>query len=141
LAFLAFTSPVAYLSPRLLHWWLTLQPAAFGQVTLRRNPAPDPRFQPDAVATSLSATALKDGSVALFLGRAHYGCLATVLPAASQGMTKKGEEIKGGKEVRRNYRVQIAPAALTAGQAAQAAKRMLTNMVRDDVFSFTILLG
>lgn len=59
------------------------------QLVVRRNPAPDPRFQPETAAASLAAYDLKPGASALFLGRSHYGCLATVLPDASTGLTRK----------------------------------------------------
>lgn len=110
------------------------------QMTLRKNPAPDPRFQPDTVSGALLSLNLKEGSKAVFLGRAHYGCIATVLPSAGLGMTKKGEVIQPDSKdfFKKSYRVEIAPAPMTAGQAAQAAKRMLTNIVRkkDAFFGF-----
>lgn len=62
------------------------------QATLRRNVAPDPRLDPQAAAARLGALEFKPGSQALFLGRAHYGCVATVLPAASPGLSK---QVKG----------------------------------------------
>lgn len=59
------------------------------QLVLRRNPSPDPRFQPDTAAAALTGIDLEPGARALYLGRAHYGCLATVLPPVAAGMTKK----------------------------------------------------
>lgn len=59
------------------------------QATLRRNVAPDPRLDPAAAAARLGALDFKAGSEALFLGRAHYGCVAAVLPSASLGLTKQ----------------------------------------------------
>ena len=56
---------------------------------VRRNPSPDPRFQPETAAASLVSYDFKSGSRALFLGRSHYGCMATILPDASAGLTKK----------------------------------------------------
>ena len=38
---------------------------------------------------TLPPTPRSDGSKALFLGRAHYGCLATVLPDSTPGLTRK----------------------------------------------------
>lgn len=59
------------------------------QLVVRRNPSPDPRFQPETATTSLVSYDFKPGARALFLGRSHYGCMATVLPDASAGLTKK----------------------------------------------------
>jgi hypothetical protein len=56
---------------------------------VRRNPAPDPRFQPDTATSALTSYGFQPGARALFLGRAHYGCMATILPDASAGLTKK----------------------------------------------------
>lgn len=61
-------------------------------MVLRRNPSPDPRFQPDTVAAALAAVELTPGSKGLYLGRAHYGCIATVLPPVAAGMTRKVRE-------------------------------------------------
>lgn len=55
---------------------------------VRRNPAPDPRFQPETASASLAAYEFKPGALALFLGRSYYGCMATILPDASAGLTK-----------------------------------------------------
>lgn len=59
------------------------------QLVVRRNPSPDPRFQPETATASLVSYDFKPGARALFLGRSHYGCMATVLPDASAGLTKK----------------------------------------------------
>lgn len=59
------------------------------QLVVRRNPAPDPRFQPETAAASLAGYDFKPGARALFLGRSYYGCMATILPDASAGLTKK----------------------------------------------------
>ena len=59
------------------------------QLVVRRNPSPDPRFQPETAAASLVSYDFRPGSRALFLGRSHYGCMATILPDASAGLTKK----------------------------------------------------
>ncbi len=66
--------------------WLSLPGA---QATLRRNPTPDPRFDPAAVSAALSGLQFQPGSLALFLGRQYYGCVATVLPGVSAGLDKK----------------------------------------------------
>jgi len=71
------------------------------QVTLRRNPSPDPRFQPESVTDALSSLQFKVGSKAVFLGRAYYGCLATILPESASGLTKKGG-IVGKKKMKKD---------------------------------------
>ena len=40
--------------------------------------AQDPRTDPEAAAARLASVKLQAGDQALFLGRAHYGCVATV---------------------------------------------------------------
>lgn len=72
-------------SPTALH----RPPSPPWQLVVRRNPSPDPRFQPETATTSLVSYDFKPGARALFLGRSHYGCMATVLPDASAGLTKK----------------------------------------------------
>ena len=67
------------------------------QLVVRRNPSPDPRFQPETATASLVSYDFKPGARALFLGRSHYGCMATVLPDASAGLTKKVGGWVGGR--------------------------------------------
>lgn len=59
------------------------------QATLRRNMAPDPRLDPATAQGRADAGQLQVGSRALFLGRAYFGCLATVLPDVSRGLSKQ----------------------------------------------------
>lgn len=61
----------------------------FKQATLRRNMAPDPRLDPAVAQSRAAAGELSVGSLALFLGRAHFGCVATVLPDVSRGLSKQ----------------------------------------------------
>ena len=61
---------------------------SYTQVTLRRNPSPDPRTDA-ALAAGLASPQLVEGASALFLGRAHYGCVATVLPPNTVGLTRQ----------------------------------------------------
>lgn len=49
------------------------------QVTLKHNPSPDPRLDP-AHADHAAPAALREGSRAIFLGTAYFGCPATILP-------------------------------------------------------------
>jgi len=63
--------------------------SAVVQASLRRNPAPDPRRDPSSVGSQLGALKFETGQKALFLGRAYYGCVATVLPPVTAGLTRK----------------------------------------------------
>jgi 5'-3' exoribonuclease 1 len=96
------------------------------QLTLRRNPAPDPRFEPEAAGAALAGATLAPGARAIFLGRAHYGCVATVLPdAAGAGLGPRGEAAAGRRP---HYRVEVAPSPAATAQAAAAARRILGNV-------------
>ena len=57
-------------------------------MTLRRNPAPDPRADA-ALAAGGRIADLPPGTRGIFVGRAYYGCVATVLEPASVGFTKE----------------------------------------------------
>lgn len=59
------------------------------QATLRRNIAPDPRLDPEQARASLSSTGLSVNSEAIFLGRSYFGCVATILPDVSRGLSKQ----------------------------------------------------
>lgn len=50
------------------------------QMFIGRNLAPDPRMDVEAAKEKAGAISFPAGTKALFLGRAHYGCVATVLP-------------------------------------------------------------
>ena len=96
------------------------------QATLRRNVAPDPRLEPKAAAARLGALEFRPGSQALFLGRAHYGCVATVLPSASPGLSKQGKQLAAAPS--RALRVHVEPAPPATASAASTAKRLLTGV-------------
>jgi len=110
------------------------------QVTLRRNPSPDPRFQADGSSDNsdvLGLEPLNEGDQVIFLGRAHYGCIAKVLPGGPRGLNKKGKALDqdnttGSKTTnganKGPYRVEVVPAPPSAAQAAQAARRILSNV-------------
>jgi hypothetical protein len=51
--------------------------------------APDPRLDPATAQGRAGAEQLEVGSRALFLGRAYFGCIATVLPDVSRGLSKQ----------------------------------------------------
>ncbi|KAK9818370.1 hypothetical protein WJX72_011521 [[Myrmecia] bisecta] len=95
------------------------------QATLRRNPTPDPRFDPASVSAQLAGLEFGAGSKALFLGRQYYGCVATVLPGVGAGLSKKGQKLE--KPASTTLHVEIDPAPVTAAQAAQTAKRLLSG--------------
>ena len=55
------------------------------QATLRRNPTPDARLEPAYAKSKLDGLAFRPGSRAIFLGRTHYGCIATIV-SESEGI-------------------------------------------------------
>ena len=59
------------------------------QATLRRNTNPDPRLDPEAAKKRLGDLQLTVGSKAIFVGRSHFGCVATITPDASRGLSKQ----------------------------------------------------
>ena len=59
------------------------------QATLRRNPAPDLRQDATAMAQLHGGLSFEEGQQVLFLGTAHYGCLARVLPAQYAGLNQQ----------------------------------------------------
>ena len=69
------------------------------QVTLRKNPSPDPRLQVagnrSQSAINAFSSAMVPGSKALFLGRAHYGCMAEIV--AGQRISSK-KNVPGKKQ-------------------------------------------
>lgn len=97
------------------------------QLTLRKNPSPDPRFEPEAFAEAFASLDIRAGCRAIFLGRSHYGCMATVLEDASHGLSKTGSKIvsASGSQPLTNFRVSIDPAPANSAQVAGAAKRVL----------------
>ena len=110
------------------------------QMTLRRNPAPDPRFQADAIgADGAAQDPVYEDDVVMFLGRTHYGCLAKVLPGGPRGLDRKGQALKSSAEkeeaddkgrvaLKGPFRLEIFPAPANAAQAAQAARRILAHV-------------
>lgn len=43
----------------------------------------------------------------VFLGKHHYGCMATVLPDLGAGLTKQGKTAKGGAAVTGHLRLLV----------------------------------
>ncbi|KAL4438007.1 hypothetical protein ABPG77_004228 [Micractinium sp. CCAP 211/92] len=99
------------------------------ELVVRRNPAPDPRFQPETASASLAAYDFKPGARALFLGRSYYGCMATILPDASAGLTRTGQQLVAGQQGKRtNFRILLEPGPANSATIAQSAKRVLGNI-------------
>ena len=96
------------------------------QMTLRKNPAPDPRFDPKLMGqeNNLVWYDLKVGSKALFLGKAYYGCTAKIMHAGPLGRTKSA----GQTSPQMRYRVIIEGMPEHAGAIQAAAKRVLPSM-------------
>jgi len=67
----------------------TMRNDCLWQATLRRNTNPDPRLDPEAAKKKLGDMQLTAGSKAIFVGRSHFGCVATIIPDASRGLSKQ----------------------------------------------------
>ena len=95
---------------------------------LRTNPAPSPRLDAAVAAAAAGAAGLEAGSAALFLGRAHYGALCTVLkggqPVGRQG---GGKAAKAAPAVER-LTIALKPASAAAAAAGGAARRILATV-------------
>ena len=63
---------------------------------IARNLAPDPRMDVQAAQDRAGAIAFPPGLQTLFLGRAHYGCVATVLPPLDGQVTVPGSALAKG---------------------------------------------
>ncbi len=96
LAFQAATfTPVAtlhrHMYPNIQHPDRDTGPAhALVQAALRRHPkGDDPEGLAGRAAEGSKAPSLHEGDKALFLGQAHYGCVATVIPPPIAGRGRK----------------------------------------------------
>ena len=89
---------------------------------LRTNPAPSPRLDAAAAAAAAQAAGLEPGAQALFLGRAHYGALCTVLKGGGGG--KEG----GGKARAERLTIALRPPSAAAAAAGGAARRILATV-------------
>ena len=94
------------------------------QAVLRRNPRPDPRFKEKAAPKDDSAAKALMGKRVMFMGRAYYGCLASVVSMTASKMDASG----GGSEGQGTLRIMLEPPPMTEGAVAQAAKRLLQNV-------------
>ncbi|KAA6417737.1 MAG: 5 -3 exoribonuclease 1, partial [Trebouxia sp. A1-2] len=94
------------------------------QASLRRNPAPDPRRDPSTVGSQLGALKFETGQKALFLGRAYYGCVATVLPPVNAGLTRKGSKVLAASSSNMLH-IEVAPTPPAAATAQATARRIL----------------
>ena len=72
-----------------LHSLMQMTTSCPFQATLRRNTNSDPRLDPEAASRKLGDLQLSVGSKAIFIGRSHFGCVATVIPEASRGLSKQ----------------------------------------------------
>ena len=108
------------------------------QLTLRRNPSPDPRFEivRKGWKEPCLFSELKPGAKALFLGRTHYGCLAEVQPQRCPVKTKeipnelgsdKTQYLKDGGRTVKNVKERV-------GQNAQD-KADLNSKKSEQLFS------
>ncbi|GLI61583.1 hypothetical protein VaNZ11_003999 [Volvox africanus] len=71
---------------------------------------------------------LYDGMQVVFLGKHHYGCMATVLPDLGKGFSKHGKvpSKSGAADTNGHYRVLVQPATKQAGaEALRSAKRVV----------------
>ncbi|DBA92644.1 TPA: hypothetical protein ACH3X1_002861 [Trebouxia sp. C0004] len=94
------------------------------QASLRRNPAPDPRRDPSSVGSQLGALKFETGQKALFLGRAYYGCVATVLPPVTAGLTRKGSKLPAASSSNMLH-IEVAPVPPASATAQATARRIL----------------
>lgn len=124
------------------------------QMTLRKNPAPDPRYEPKIMGQENSVVwhEFKEGTKAIFLGKAYYGCPAKIvhsgplgrdhdgkLLAKANGSAGSGAEANGtgdqnsdnkGNQKSRapRYRIVIETASDASAAVQAAAKRILPSM-------------
>ncbi|GIL88258.1 hypothetical protein Vretimale_14135 [Volvox reticuliferus] len=71
---------------------------------------------------------LYDGMQVVFLGKHHYGCMATVRPDLGKGLSKQGKPPSklGAAAANGHYRVLVQPATNQAGvEALRSAKRVV----------------
>jgi len=99
------------------------------QITLRKNPAPDPRFDPASFLKddgTFVGYEFKVGSKAIFLGQSHYGSVAQV----TESITAPNSGLRKGKSqsIGKRYRVVIEMLPETSAQVASSAKRLLHSM-------------
>ncbi|KAK9843112.1 hypothetical protein WJX74_007152 [Apatococcus lobatus] len=99
------------------------------QASLRRHPkGDDPEGVPGGGAGSM-APALHDGSKALFLGRAHYGCVATVIPPPVTGRGRKGDAmVPNGYKRNAMLCVTVEPAAANSSSVMAHAHRIIKEV-------------
>ncbi len=115
------------------------------QLTLRKDPAPDPRYDPKLMSEDdgIVSYDFKPGSKAIFLGKAYYGCPAKIVHSGPLGRDEGGkllstpheaaENGREGKEVKRGsmssrYRIVIETGSDSSSTVQAAAKRILPSM-------------
>lgn len=113
------------------------------QMTLRKDPAPDPRYDPKLMSEDdgIVSYDFKPGSKAIFLGRAYYGCLARIVHSGPLGRDQAGKLLstpetagngKNGKNAdpgsTSRYRIVIETVSDSSATVQAAAKRILPSM-------------
>lgn len=104
------------------------------QMTLRKNPAPDPRYDPNLMKKERSVLwyDFKVGSKALFLGKAYYGCTARIIYSETLGEHKSVKSEDENNKIpapdNTRYRVTIEGVSESSAAIQAAAKRVLPSM-------------
>eukprot|EP00884_Botryococcus_braunii_P018818 jgi/Botrbrau1/561/Bobra.0010s0030.1 len=98
------------------------------QATLRRNVSMrDPRLDTELATARLANLKLPVDSKALFVARANYGALATVLPDPSPGLSKEGKPLPS-EAAPGMLHIRIEPTTPAVIAAASTAKRILASV-------------
>ena len=104
------------------------------QMTLRRNPAPDPRYEPKMMKdTGMVWYDFKVGSKALFLGKAYYGCTAHIIQSGPMGRNASGKQLSDdnisvSSSGSTRYRILVETLPENSAVIQAAAKRLLPTM-------------
>ena len=93
------------------------------QAIVRRNPRPDPRLQDRAAPADGGASAFPKGTQAVYLGRAYFGCLVTVVATSASKLDTAPSAALAGK-----LRLLVDPPAPTEVSISSAGKRLLENI-------------
>jgi len=113
------------------------------QMTLRKNPAPDPRYDPKLLGGDDSVVwhDFKEGTKAIFLGKAYYGCPAKISHSGPLGRDHDGKLLAGANgnakksSTASRYRIVIETASDASASVQAAAKRILPSMAPNYVLA------
>ncbi|KAI8112489.1 hypothetical protein M9434_003812 [Picochlorum sp. BPE23] len=112
------------------------------QMTLRKNPSPDPRFDPKLLSKddSVAWYDFKVGSKALFLGKAYYGCTATITHSGPFGKNASGKPLSDKtKDINKSrYRIILETMPETSAAIQASAKRLLPSMQTQYIPAFKV---